>query len=183
MATQNPIEMEGTYPLPEAQLDRFLLKALVPFPSADELVASSTAPPARRRTVERCGRRRPARAAMVELTRQVPVAEHLTRHAVDLVVATHPDWPDARVGQALRPLRRARPEAPRRSCWRPRPRRCSTVAPTSRPPTSAPWLARPCATASCSATKPIADGVTADDIVSDVLGSIEEPNPNLRGAS
>ena len=39
MATQNPLEMEGTYPLPEAQLDRFLLKALVPFPSADELVA------------------------------------------------------------------------------------------------------------------------------------------------
>ena len=39
MATQNPLEMEGTYPLPEAQLDRFLLKALVPFPSADDLVA------------------------------------------------------------------------------------------------------------------------------------------------
>src|SRR5918997_6182915 len=39
MATQNPLEMEGTYPLPEAQLDRFLLKALVPFPSAEELVA------------------------------------------------------------------------------------------------------------------------------------------------
>ncbi len=38
MATQNPLEMEGTYPLPEAQLDRFLLKAVVPFPSADELV-------------------------------------------------------------------------------------------------------------------------------------------------
>ena len=39
MATQNPLEMEGTYPLPEAQLDRFLLKAHVPFPSAEELVA------------------------------------------------------------------------------------------------------------------------------------------------
>ena len=38
MATQNPLEMEGTYPLPEAQLDRFLLKALVPFPTADDLV-------------------------------------------------------------------------------------------------------------------------------------------------
>ena len=38
MATQNPLEMEGTYPLPEAQLDRFLLKALVPFPSAEDLV-------------------------------------------------------------------------------------------------------------------------------------------------
>ncbi len=39
MATQNPLEMEGTYPLPEAQLDRFLLKALVPFSSAEELAA------------------------------------------------------------------------------------------------------------------------------------------------
>src|SRR3989442_191000 len=39
MATQNPIEMEGTYPLPEAQLDRFLLKALVSFPPAVDLAA------------------------------------------------------------------------------------------------------------------------------------------------
>src|ERR1041384_2000645 len=39
MATQNPIEMEGTYPLPEAQLDRFLLKVVVPFPSAADLAA------------------------------------------------------------------------------------------------------------------------------------------------
>src|SRR5213079_1196404 len=37
LATQNPLEMEGTYPLPEAQLDRFMFKVLVPFPRADEL--------------------------------------------------------------------------------------------------------------------------------------------------
>ena len=48
MATQNPLEMEGTYPLPEAQLDRFLLKALVPFPSADELVSRRRAHDRRR---------------------------------------------------------------------------------------------------------------------------------------
>jgi MoxR-like ATPase len=91
MATQNPLEMEGTYPLPEAQLDRFLLKARVPFPSADELVmvvertTGLPLPPARpvadAATV----------AAMIALTREVPVPSHVVRHAVDLVVATHPD--------------------------------------------------------------------------------------------
>jgi MoxR-like ATPase len=95
MATQNPLEMEGTYPLPEAQLDRFLLKALVPFPDADDLVAvidrttGDTTP-----EVERvAGAER--LAAMIELTRQVPIADHLTRHAVDLVLATHPDHESA----------------------------------------------------------------------------------------
>ena len=39
LATQNPLEMEGTYPLPEAQLDRFLFKVMVPFPSEDDLIA------------------------------------------------------------------------------------------------------------------------------------------------
>jgi MoxR-like ATPase len=39
LATQNPLEMEGTYPLPEAQLDRFLFKVMVPFPSEEDLVA------------------------------------------------------------------------------------------------------------------------------------------------
>jgi MoxR-like ATPase len=95
MATQNPLEMEGTYPLPEAQLDRFLLKALVPFPSADELVTvldrttgQETPEVERVADAERL-------AAMIELTRQVPIAEHLTRHAVDLVMATHPDHESA----------------------------------------------------------------------------------------
>jgi len=91
MATQNPVEMEGTYPLPEAQLDRFLLKALVPFPKADDLV----------RVVERTTGSTPAEAsavcdattlqAMIALTREVPVPDHVTRHAVDLVIATHKD--------------------------------------------------------------------------------------------
>src|SRR3954471_19412671 len=77
MATQNPIEMEGTYPLPEAQLDRFLLKVLVPFPPAADLVA----------VVDRTtGDEVPevehvadseTLMSMVDLTRQVPVAPHL----------------------------------------------------------------------------------------------------------
>jgi MoxR-like ATPase len=91
MATQNPLEMEGTYPLPEAQLDRFLLKVLVPFPTADELIAV-----VERTTGDAAAIVRPVAdastlSAMIELTRQVPVPSHLTAHAVDLVVATHPD--------------------------------------------------------------------------------------------
>ena len=80
MATQNPLEMEGTYPLPEAQLDRFLLKALVPFPSAAELVAvvdrttgDEEATPDSAADADRL-------RAMIELTRQVPIASHLTEH-------------------------------------------------------------------------------------------------------
>ena len=81
LATQNPIEMEGTYPLPEAQLDRFLFKGCVPFPTAEELVTvlertTGGAPPQlqpgeRRR--RRCGddRTHPAGAR----------ARHVLRHA------------------------------------------------------------------------------------------------------
>ena len=72
MATQNPLEMEGTYPLPEAQLDRFLLKALVPFPSADDLVTvleRTTGPPTDQpdRVADA-----PTLLAMIDLTRRVP---------------------------------------------------------------------------------------------------------------
>ncbi len=91
MATQNPLEMEGTYPLPEAQLDRFLLKAVVPFPTAEDLVT----------VIERTtGAEMPTASAvcddetlraMIALTRLVPVPDHVVRHAVDLVIATHAD--------------------------------------------------------------------------------------------
>jgi len=55
MATQNPIEMEGTYPLPEAQLDRFLMKILVQYPSRSDLSTSSSGPfSATRRFWTRC---------------------------------------------------------------------------------------------------------------------------------
>ncbi|MEL6980935.1 MAG: AAA family ATPase [Actinomycetota bacterium] len=91
MATQNPIEQEGTYPLPEAQLDRFLFKAEVGFPPGDELheiIRRTTggAPPAIQPVTDAA-----TVAAMIALTRQVPAADHVVRHAVDLVVASHPD--------------------------------------------------------------------------------------------
>jgi MoxR-like ATPase len=91
MATQNPIELEGTYPLPEAQLDRFFFKLIVPFPDADELAEI-----ARRTTGTDEPDLHPVAAgddleAMSRLAREVPIAEHVMDHAVTLVLATHPD--------------------------------------------------------------------------------------------
>jgi MoxR-like ATPase len=90
MATQNPIEMEGTYPLPEAQLDRFLMKILVLYPSRDDL----------NRIVERTIHRDETqleqvvdRDAILQLKaacRDVLVAEHVQDFAINLVMATQP---------------------------------------------------------------------------------------------
>jgi MoxR-like ATPase len=95
LATQNPIELEGTYPLPEAQLDRFLFKLLVPFPSAGELAEI-----ARRTTgvgeaeleVVASG---DDLVAMSLLAREVPIAEPVMDRAVQILLATHPDRPEA----------------------------------------------------------------------------------------
>jgi MoxR-like ATPase len=95
LATQNPIELEGTYPLPEAQLDRFLFKLLVPFPSAGELAEI-----ARRTTgvgevelgVVATGE---DLTAMALLAREVPVAEPVMDRAVRILLATHPDRAEA----------------------------------------------------------------------------------------
>ena len=88
LATQNPIEQEGTYPLPEAQLDRFMLNIRVSYPTeAEELeiVSRTTAAgldePAPVLTAEDIVR-------MQRLVREVPVADHVTRHAIRIVRAT-----------------------------------------------------------------------------------------------
>ena len=95
LATQNPIEMEGTYPLPEAQLDRFMLKLVVGFPSASELAEvvnrTTTGTDADVETVVDAD----GLTSMIELTREVPVAAHLVDHAVALTLATHPGGPGA----------------------------------------------------------------------------------------
>jgi MoxR-like ATPase len=90
MATQNPIDQEGTYPLPEAQLDRFFFKILVGYPSADELteVLSRTTAGARAE-VERVITRE-ALMELMKLVREVPVASHVKDYAVRLVLSTHP---------------------------------------------------------------------------------------------
>ena len=90
MATQNPIDQEGTYPLPEAQLDRFFFKILVGYPTADELteVLSRTTTGVQA-AVERVLTRETLMELM-KLVREVPVASHVKDYAVRLVLATHP---------------------------------------------------------------------------------------------
>ena len=95
LATQNPIEMEGTYPLPEAQLDRFLLKLRVRYPAIEELNA----------IIDRTTQSRPISVERVmsgakvlafrELIREVPVAAHVRDFASGIVMATHPQWTEA----------------------------------------------------------------------------------------
>jgi MoxR-like ATPase len=94
LATQNPIEMEGTYPLPEAQLDRFLLKLKVAFPMRDELVEiidRTTSVELPRSPVVAT---RDEITAMQLLAREVPVASHVKSYIARLVRATHPDGPE-----------------------------------------------------------------------------------------
>ena len=95
LATQNPLEMEGTYPLPEAQLDRFFFKIDVPFPSADELIEI-----ANRTTGAAVPQAEPVAdgstiLAMQSLARGVPIADHVTAYAARLLKSTHPDEADA----------------------------------------------------------------------------------------
>jgi MoxR-like ATPase len=96
LATQNPIEMEGTYPLPEAQVDRFLFKAWVDFPSLDELVEIAE------RNTEGDGLKLPKPAATAEeiltarrVVRELPIAKELRHYIGRLVLATHPGSPYA----------------------------------------------------------------------------------------
>ena len=95
LATQNPIEMEGTYPLPEAQLDRFMLKLRVRYPAIEELNA----------IIDRTTQARPVTVERVmsgervlgfrELIREVPIADHVRALASTIIMATHPQWEQA----------------------------------------------------------------------------------------
>jgi MoxR-like ATPase len=95
LATENPIEMQGTYPLPEAQLDRFLLKLTFSFPSIDELREIVY------RTAEEHEAERPAVAdgatllRMRELAHSVPMAPHVVSYAARLATALRPESPSA----------------------------------------------------------------------------------------
>ena len=182
MATQNPLEMEGTYPLPEAQLDRFLLKALVPFPSAEELVqvvgrttgtaVAGAEPVADAATL----------AAMIELTREVPVPSHLVEHAVDLVVATHPTHETApeRVRRYVR--FGASPRAAQALILA-----AKAAALLDGRPTVAADDVRAVAHAALRhrlvmGYEAVADGVSADQLVDELLEALPAPATGLRGA-
>ena len=90
LATQNPIDQEGTYPLPEAQLDRFFFKLLLDYPSAAELteVLNRTTENAQaqvNKVIDGVGL-----MELQKLVREVPVATHVKDYAVRMVLATHP---------------------------------------------------------------------------------------------
>ena len=96
LATQNPIEMEGTYPLPEAQLDRFILKILVPFPGREDLGAildRTCGTPQSHEAAPKIDGPRLLRFAA--LAREVVVAPEIRDAAADIVLATHPSHPKA----------------------------------------------------------------------------------------
>ena len=95
LATQNPLEMEGTYPLPEAQLDRFLFKVMVPFPSEEDLVAIMDRTTGSESVTAEKVCTATEIVEMQRLARAVPIAAHVTAYAVSLLSATHPDQPRA----------------------------------------------------------------------------------------
>jgi len=90
LATQNPIEMEGTYPLPEAQLDRFLFKVNVTFPASDELVEILDRTTGRVEPEVEVVADGATVLAMGALAREVPVASPVADYAARLTLATHP---------------------------------------------------------------------------------------------
>jgi len=95
VATQNPIEQEGTYPLPEAQLDRFMYSLSVKYPTAaeEEKIAATTTTDDH--VTPRALFAREELLKIQHLVRQIPVSEHVTKYAVSLVRASRPDSPEA----------------------------------------------------------------------------------------
>ena len=91
LATQNPIEMEGTYPLPEAQLDRFMSKILIQYPQEEVIVGiiDSTTTEVRHETKAVMGPEDILR--IMDLVRHVPIASHIKSYIAKLVQATHPE--------------------------------------------------------------------------------------------
>ncbi|KXK14556.1 MAG: ATPase [Chloroflexi bacterium OLB15] len=95
LATQNPLEMEGTYPLPEAQLDRFMFKVNVAFPSVNELIGildrtTGASTPSAQKVADGA-----QVVSMGQLALNTPVATHVTDYVARLIVATHPETPTA----------------------------------------------------------------------------------------
>ena len=102
LATQNPIENEGTYPLPEAQLDRFLFKILVKFPSREELrgIVGLTEGKDRQQICQVMNGEELLKAR--ELVADIPIADAVMDYILDLVMATHEENPYIREGASPR---------------------------------------------------------------------------------
>ena len=153
LATQNPIEQEGTFPLPEAQLDRFFFKLFVEVPNHGEFAE----------ILERTGGAiLPEIAAvasgedildMGRTLRQVPIDEVVQDYLIRIVLATHPTSDDA-PESARRYVRHGASPRGARRCWPPAAAaRCSTAVTTFRATTSPRWRSPPCGIASSSISK------------------------------
>jgi MoxR-like ATPase len=182
LATQNPIELEGTYPLPEAQLDRFLFKVTVSPPGADVLEEIL------RRTTGGALPDVPRAAdldtivSMIAMTPKLPVATHLLRYVSEIVEATHPEGDTAT------------PPVKRYVRWGASPRGAQAIVLAAkalamiegRPHVTAEdirWAApaalRHRLVLGYEAT---AEGVRADAIIDEVLHTVTEPKAGIRGA-
>ena len=93
LATQNPLEMEGTYPLPEAQMDRFLFQLNVDFPNKEELyeIVTMTTSSTQKEPEKICSGQE--LLELKEIAQEVPVAKAVADYAMDLVLHSHPDQP------------------------------------------------------------------------------------------
>lgn len=91
LATQNPIEMEGTYPLPEAQMDRFLFKLDVPFPEFDELKGIINLTTTNKTEEIEAVTNADEILRIQRVSREIPIAEPVLDYAIRLVMSTHPE--------------------------------------------------------------------------------------------
>jgi MoxR-like ATPase len=181
LATQNPIELEGTYPLPEAQLDRFMLKARVPSPNAEvleEILRRTT-------TGETVDVPQAADSdtlvAMVRTTPTVPIASHLLRYVSLIIEATHPDNP------------KVSPPVKRYVRWGASPRGGQAIILAAkaaalldgRPHVTAGdirWAALPALRHRLVlGYEAVAEGVHADTIIEQIVAETPEPKAEIRG--
>ncbi|HUG32557.1 MAG TPA: AAA family ATPase [Acidimicrobiia bacterium] len=182
LATQNPIELEGTYPLPEAQLDRFMFKATVNPPTAEVLEEIL------RRTTTGSVPEVPLTAdietlsAMITMTPRLPVASHLLTYVSQIIEATHPDGDNAT------------PPVKRYVRWGASPRGAQAIILAGK--AAAMIDGRPHVTAEdirwaapaalrhrlVLGYEATAEGVGTDAIIDEVLHSVPEPRSGIRGA-
>lgn len=95
LATQNPIEQDGTYPLPEAQVDRFMLKLTMTFPTVDELADIVTMT---QNTMDETAQAVLSAKELLEMratAKEIPIMDEVLKYAMRLVAATHPELPDS----------------------------------------------------------------------------------------
>ena len=179
MATQNPLEMEGTYPLPEAQLDRFLFKVQVPFPKHTELeqIIARTIRPGGPDTTPRHVANAEDVQRMMRVAREVVLAPHLVTYAVRLILATHPNETAAppavrqyvRHGASPRGLQALVAGAQVRALLEDR----FNVAREDLQAVALPALRHRL----ILGFEAQADGITPDRLVGDVLSSVQVPRP------